>query len=87
MQNFIRHLSLYQFVFSQRQHEVHDSKYIVVQTPMLLPSLMEATNYNGQDIGVETARTDYTEEETGRSEYEQGETGRTDYTEYTEDEY
>jgi hypothetical protein len=87
MQNFIRHLSLYQMVFSVNQNECHDAKYIAVQTPMLFQSLMEATNYNGEEIGMETARTEYTEEgETARSEYEQDDTARTDYTEYTEGE-
>ena len=86
MQNFIRHLSLYQMVFSVHQEQCHDAKYIAVQTPLLFPSLMEATNYNGEEIGQETARTDYTEEQTGRSEYEQEGTARTDYTEYTEGE-
>jgi hypothetical protein len=87
MQNFIRHLSLYQMVFSENQKECHDAKYIAVQTPMLFQSLMEASNYNGEEIGMDTARTEHTEGETGRSEYEQDDTARTDYTgEYTEDE-
>lgn len=73
-------------VFSDDQKEHHDAKYIAVQTPMLLPSLMEATNYNGEEIGMDTARTeDYTEGGgTARSEYEQDDTARTDYTDYTE---
>jgi hypothetical protein len=88
MENFIRHLSLYQLVFSQNQVESREAKYIAVQTPLLFQSLMEATNYNGEDIGVDTARTgtEYTEGETARSEYEQDGTARTDYTEYTEGE-
>ena len=88
MENFIRHLSLYQMVFTQNQKECRDAKYIVVQTPLLFPSLMEAPNYNGEEIGVDTARTgtEYTEGDTARSEYEQEGTARTDYTEYTEGE-
>lgn len=88
MENFIRHLSLYQMVFSQNQKECRDVKYISVQTPLLFPSLMEATNYNGEDIHMDTARTgtEYTEGDTARSEYEQDDTARTDYTEYTEGE-
>lgn len=86
MENFIRHISLYQMVFSENQKEYHDSKYIAVQTPMLLPSLMEASHYNGEEIGLDTARTDEYETEggTARSEYEQDDTARTDYTDYTE---
>lgn len=83
MQNFIRHISLYQTVFAQHQNEKKDAKLIAVQTPLLFPSLMEATHYNGEEIMLPTAdttaRTDYTE-----GEYEQDGTARTDYTEYTE---
>mmetsp|Transcript_11435 Transcript_11435/g.18636 ORF Transcript_11435/g.18636 Transcript_11435/m.18636 type:complete len:238 (+) Transcript_11435:75-788(+) len=88
MENFIRHLSLYQMAFSQNQKECREAKYIAVQTPLLFPSLMEATNYNGEDIEMDTARTgtEYTEGDTARSEYEQDDTARTDYTEYTEGE-
>lgn len=79
MQNFIRHLSLYQTVFSVNQKECIDAKLIAVQSPMLLPSLAEACSYNGEEIGAEgggTARSEYTD-----GEYEGDSTARTDYTE------
>lgn len=87
MENIIRHLSLYQMVFSKNQKECRDAKYVAVQTPMLFQSLMEASHYNGEEIGMDTARTEeYTEGGTARSEYEQEGTARTDYTDYTDGE-
>lgn len=76
VENFIRHLSLYQAVFSRHQNEIVESKHIATQTPMLCSPLMQATHYNGQQMELETARTDYTTEK---------ETARTDYTEFSEE--
>lgn len=81
MENFIRHLSLYQLVFSENQKVRHDAKFIALQTPMLFPSLMEATIYNGEDIAG-----GHEEGGTARSDYEPDGTARTDYTEEDEGE-